>query len=149
MQRTIIKLLHYLDLRLLCVTKNLSKPDTSLKSAASENSFPVIDEFNNRRKQPDLAEAVAAIRALASVIRSSEANTMMELQNEVKTASDSLKARKIFAMRSQDFIFDGCTILVHGFFRVVLEILKTAGIKLANSQFTQIGTKISPGLLYV
>ncbi|KAI3521312.1 hypothetical protein L1887_10775 [Cichorium endivia] len=154
-----------------------SEPESSLKSAASENSFPVIDEFNNWRKQPDLAEAVAAIRALASVIRSSEATTMMELQNELKTASDSLKswdmtsisltagcdlfmryvtrtsaveyedfdsaksrfleraekfgeisykARKIIAMLSQDFIFDGCTILVHGFSRVVLEILKTA-----------------------
>ncbi|KAI3766344.1 hypothetical protein L2E82_16398 [Cichorium intybus] len=153
------------------------EPESSLKSAASENSFPVIDEFNNWRKQPDLAEAVAAIRALASVIRSSEATTMMELQNELKTASDSLKswdmtsisltagcdlfmryvtrtsaveyedfdsaksrfleraekfgeisykARKIIAMLSQDFIFDGCTILVHGFSRVVLEILKTA-----------------------
>lgn len=37
-----------------------------------------------------------------------------------------LQARRIIAMLSQDFIFDGCTILVHGFSRVVLEILKTA-----------------------
>lgn len=29
-------------------------------------------------------------------------------------------------MLSQDFIFDGCTILVHGFSRVVLEVLKLA-----------------------
>lgn len=29
-------------------------------------------------------------------------------------------------MLSQDFIFDGCTILVHGFSRVVLEVLRTA-----------------------
>ncbi|CAN4095163.1 unnamed protein product [Withania somnifera] len=141
------------------------------------NKFSVIDEFNNWRKQPDLAEAVAAIRALASVIRSSEATTMMELEIELKKASDSLKswdktsisltagcdlfmryvtrtsaleyedfnssksrlleraekfgeisykARKIIAMLSQDFIFDGCTILVHGFSRVVFEVLKTA-----------------------
>lgn len=137
----------------------------------------VIDEFNSWRKQPDLAEAVAAIRALASVIRSSKATTMMELEIELKKASDTLKswdttsisltaacdlfmryvtrtsaleyedfnsaksrlieradkfgeisykARKIIAMLSQDFIFDGCTILVHGFSRVVLEVLKTA-----------------------
>ncbi|KAL6996193.1 hypothetical protein U1Q18_006327 [Sarracenia purpurea var. burkii] len=143
----------------------------------SGKPFSVIDEFNNWRKQPDLAEAVAAIRALASVIRSSEATTMMELEIELKRASDSLKswditsisltagcdlfmryvtrtsaleyedfnsaksrlieraekfgeisykARKIIAMLSQDFIFDGCTILVHGFSRVVLEVLKTA-----------------------
>ncbi|XP_030464127.2 uncharacterized protein LOC115683688 [Syzygium oleosum] len=139
--------------------------------------FSVIDEFNNWRQQPDLAEAVAAIRALAAVIRASEATTMMELEIELKKASDSLKkwdttsisltagcdlfiryvtrtsaleyeefnsaksrlieraekfgeishkARRIIAMLSQDFIFDGCTILVHGFSRVVLEVLKTA-----------------------
>ncbi|CAA2985852.1 translation initiation factor eIF-2B subunit alpha-like [Olea europaea subsp. europaea] len=116
----------------------------------------VVDEFNNWRKQPDLAEAVAAIRALASVARSSPATTMMELEIELKKASDSLKlwdttsisltagsksrlleraerfgeisykARKIIAMLSQEFIFDGCTILVHGFSRVVLEVLRTA-----------------------
>ncbi|KAG6425786.1 hypothetical protein SASPL_109990 [Salvia splendens] len=139
--------------------------------------FSVVDEFNNWRKQPELAEAVAAIRALASVIRSSQAKTMMELEIELKKASDSLKswdttsisltagcdifmryvtrtsaldredfgsakfrlleraekfgeisykARRIIAMLSQDFIFDGCTILVHGFSRVVLEALRTA-----------------------
>ncbi|XWS12218.1 hypothetical protein CRYUN_Cryun37aG0071000 [Craigia yunnanensis] len=140
-------------------------------------AFSVIDEFNSWRKQPDLAEAVAAIRALAAVIGASQATTMMELEIELKTASDSLKswdttsislttgcdlfmryvtrtsaleyedfnsaksrlieraekfgeisckARRIIAMLSQDFIFDGCTILVHGFSRVVLEVLKTA-----------------------
>ncbi|CAL8130858.1 unnamed protein product [Prunus armeniaca] len=145
--------------------------------SASGKPFSVIEEFNNWRKQPDLAEAVAAIRALASVIRSSEATTMMELEIELKKASDSLKswdttsisltagcdlfmryvtrtsaleyedfnsaksrlieraekfgeistkARRIIAVLSQDFIFDGCTILVHGFSRVVLEVLKSA-----------------------
>lgn len=59
--------------------------------SASGKPFSVIEEFNNWRKQPDLAEAVAAIRALASVIRSSEATTMMELEIELKKASDSLK----------------------------------------------------------
>ncbi|KAG2304629.1 hypothetical protein Bca52824_033280 [Brassica carinata] len=126
--------------------------------------FSVIEEFNNWRQQPDLAEAVAAIHALAAVIRASEAITMMELEIELKKASDTLKgwdttsisltagcdlfmryvtrtsalesedfnaaksrvlgraerfgeisckARKIIAVLSQDFIFDGCTILVH------------------------------------
>lgn len=149
----------------------------SEKSFDSGKAFSVIDEFNNWRKQPDLAEAVAAIRALAKVISSSEATTMMELEIELKSASDSLKAwdttsisltagcdlfmryvtrtsaleyedfnsaksrlleraekfgeisykaRRIIAMLSQDFIVDGCTILVHGFSRVVLEVLKAA-----------------------
>ncbi|KAL0380594.1 UNVERIFIED_CONTAM: Translation initiation factor eIF-2B subunit alpha [Sesamum angustifolium] len=139
--------------------------------------FSVVDEFKNWRKQPELAEAVAAIRALASVIRSSQATTMMELEIELKKAVDSLKswdttsisltagcdlfiryvtrtsaleyedfdsaksrlieraekfgeisykAREIIAMLGQDFILDGCTILVHGFSRVVLEVLRTA-----------------------
>ncbi|GMI72359.1 hypothetical protein like AT1G53900 [Hibiscus trionum] len=142
-----------------------------------DKAFSVIDEFDSWRKQPDLAEAVAAIRALAAVIRASQATTMMELEIELKKASDSLKAwdtssisltagcdlfmryvtrtsaleyedfnsarsrlieraekfgeisckaRRIIAMLCQDFIFDGCTILVHGFSRVVFEVLKTA-----------------------
>ncbi|KAG2321768.1 hypothetical protein Bca52824_014981 [Brassica carinata] len=152
-------------------------PDSSVAETGKEKTFNVIEEFNGWRKQPDLAEAVAAIRALAAVIRASEASTMMELEIELKKASDTLKswdktsisltagcdlfiryvtrtsaleyedfnsaksrlleraekfgeisckARKIIAMLSQDFIFDGCTILVHGLSRVVLEILKTA-----------------------
>ncbi|MQL93053.1 hypothetical protein Taro_025681 [Colocasia esculenta] len=38
----------------------------------------------------------------------------------------SLRARQTIAMLVQDFIFDGCTILVHGFSRVVLEVLTVA-----------------------
>ncbi|RWR95853.1 translation initiation factor eIF-2B subunit alpha-like protein [Cinnamomum micranthum f. kanehirae] len=153
-------------------------PEKAAKSAAAdERVFSVIDEFNYWRKKPDLAEAVAAIMALGAAIRSSEATTMMELEIELKKASDtlkssdttsislsagcdlfmryvtrtsaleyedfnaaksrlieraekfgeiSLKARRTIAMLSQDFIFDGCAILVHGFSRVVLEVLKTA-----------------------
>ncbi|PKA65847.1 Methylthioribose-1-phosphate isomerase [Apostasia shenzhenica] len=145
--------------------------------------FSVIDEFNYWRKKPDLAEAVAAIMALAAFIRSSEATTMMELEIELKKASDtlkswdttsislsagcdlfmryvtrtsaleyedfnaaklrliergekfgeiSLKARRTIAMLGQDFIFDGCTVLVHGFSRVVLEVLKLAASNRKN-----------------
>ncbi|KAK7819021.1 translation initiation factor eif-2b subunit alpha, partial [Quercus suber] len=160
------------------IPTTLRRPNPAPRfSLGFRESFCVINEFNNWRKQPDLAEAVAAIRALAAVIRASEATTMMELEIELKKASDSLKswdttsisltagcdlfmryvtrtsaleyedfnsarsrlieraekfgeisckARRIIAMLSQDFIFDGCTILVHGFSRVVLEVLKTA-----------------------
>ncbi|CAL9108127.1 uncharacterized protein LOC135619459 [Musa acuminata AAA Group] len=146
-------------------------------SLSASKPFSVIDEFNYWRKKPDLAEAVAAIMALAAVIRSCEATTMMELEIELKKASDtlkswdttsislsagcdlfmryvtrtsaveyedfhaaklrliergekfgeiSMKARRTIAMLGQDFVFDGCTILVHGFSRVVLEVLKLA-----------------------
>ncbi|KAI3920646.1 hypothetical protein MKW92_021007 [Papaver armeniacum] len=144
---------------------------------SGEKPFSVINEFNHWRQLPELAEAVAAILALASVIRFSKASTIMELERELKTASDSLKswdttsisltagcdlfmryvtrtsaleyedfdaaklrlieraekfgeisrkARRTIAMLSQDFIFDGCTILVHGYSRVVVEVLKLA-----------------------
>lgn len=68
-------------------------PPENSRAGDFGKAFSVVDEFNNWRKQPDLAEAVAAIRALASVIRSSEATTMMELEIELKKASDSLKVR--------------------------------------------------------
>ena len=76
----------------------VSDDSLSLKSGESPKAFSVIDEFNNWRKQPELAEAVAAIRALASVIRSSEANTMMELEIELKKASDSLKVTHFYSL---------------------------------------------------
>lgn len=68
--------------------------ETDVRDSESSKPFCVIDEFNNWRKLPDLAEAVAAIRALAAVIRSSQATTMMELEIELKKASDSLKVSK-------------------------------------------------------
>lgn len=167
------------------VTRNAALPEVSPKLATTGGNrnvgsgkvFSVIDEFNYWRKKPDLAEAVAAIMALAAFIRSSEATTMMELEIELKKASDmlkswdttsislsagcdlfmryvtrtsaleyedfnaaklrliergekfgeiSLKARQTIAMLGQDFVFDGSTILVHGFSRVVLEMLKLA-----------------------
>lgn len=58
---------------------------------AADSNFSVIDEFNKWRRNPDLAEAVAAIRALAAVISSSKASTIVHLANELKNASDSLK----------------------------------------------------------
>jgi translation initiation factor eIF-2B subunit alpha len=47
-------------------------PENDLKSpSGSGKTFNMINEFNNWRKQPDLAESVTAIRALAAVIRAS------------------------------------------------------------------------------
>ena len=73
-------------------------PDTSVPPVAGK-PFSVIDEFNSWRKQPDLAEAVAAIRALAAVIRNCQATTMMELEIELKKASDSLKVSVFFLLK--------------------------------------------------
>lgn len=75
-------------------------PGNAARSSAGGGSdgrgFSVIDEFNYWRKRPDLAEAVAAIMALGAVIKSSEATTMMELEIELKKASDSLKVTSDF-----------------------------------------------------
>lgn len=65
-----------------------------------DKPFSVIDEFNSWRKQPHLAEAVAAIRALAAVIRSSKATTMMQLEIELKKASDFLKVFTLLFLHS-------------------------------------------------
>ncbi|KAH6559388.1 hypothetical protein KP509_1Z010300 [Ceratopteris richardii] len=54
----------------------------------------------------------------------------------------SLKARKTIAMIGQDFIRDGCTILIHGFSRVVLSILKLAAAN--KKQFSVICTEGRP-----
>lgn len=54
--------------------------------------FSVIGEFNYWRRKPELAEAVAAIKALTAVIQRSEATTMMGLEIELKKASEALKA---------------------------------------------------------
>jgi translation initiation factor eIF-2B subunit alpha len=84
---------------------DVPSPENEVETSDSGKSFSVIHEFNNWRKQPDLAEAVAAIRALAAVIRASEATTMMELEIELKKASDSLKVSLIlFCLSVEKFV---------------------------------------------
>ncbi|XP_057872110.2 uncharacterized protein LOC131078430 isoform X1 [Cryptomeria japonica] len=70
------------------------KQDNTLGTPRNEGSetLSVIEEFNKWRKNPELAEAVAAIRALTTVIKHSQAHTMMELEHELTSASHSLKA---------------------------------------------------------
>lgn len=65
--------------------------ERAVAAGTGRKGFRVTDEFNYWRKKPDLAEAVAAIMALSSVIKCSEATTMMELEGELKEASNSLK----------------------------------------------------------
>jgi hypothetical protein len=67
-----------------------ARPSTTGQQDAS---FSVIEEFNYWRMQPDLAEAVAAIKALTAVMKRSQASTMMGLEIELKNASEALKVR--------------------------------------------------------
>nr|XP_024399407.1 translation initiation factor eIF-2B subunit alpha-like isoform X2 [Physcomitrium patens]PNR38039.1 hypothetical protein PHYPA_021150 [Physcomitrium patens] len=62
------------------------------REVVREKPFSVIHEFDAWRKNPELAEAVAAIKALTAVIKRSGASTMMGLEVELKEASDALKA---------------------------------------------------------
>lgn len=71
----------------------LTTPARPTATDHGDSSFSVIEEFNYWRMQPDLAEAVAAIKALTAVIRRSQASTMMGLEIELKNASEALKVR--------------------------------------------------------
>lgn len=81
----------------LAQAQSATNPNPPLPSSSTnshtdkDTNFSVIDEFNRWRNHPDLAEAVAAIRALAAVISASKASTMMQLEIELKNASDTLK----------------------------------------------------------
>ena len=59
----------------------------------SESVSYVVEEFNKWRSDPDLAMAVAAIKALTGVIKRSEASTMMGLEIELRKAAELLKVR--------------------------------------------------------
>ncbi|RRT45335.1 hypothetical protein B296_00055202 [Ensete ventricosum] len=84
-------------------TALIERPHASVAvSLSASKPFSVIDEFNYWRKKPDLAEAVAAIMALAAVIRSCEATTMMELEIELKKASDTLKFARLYPLDQKD-----------------------------------------------
>jgi hypothetical protein len=85
---------------LFCFVTEIQAEDASLLSNKTlpsktaphgDPSFSVIEEFNYWRTQPELAEAVAAIKALTALIRRSEATTMMGLEIELKKASEVLK----------------------------------------------------------
>ncbi len=67
--------------------------------------FSVIEEFNFWRSKPELAEAVAAIKALTAVIKRSEASTMMGLEIELRNASDALKVSLIPQLAFHMFLF--------------------------------------------
>ncbi|KAJ9190465.1 hypothetical protein P3X46_001665 [Hevea brasiliensis] len=140
--------------------KNINNNISAYYQTRAAHHGVVTSDWLAQAEQPNLAEAVAAIRALTAVIRNSEATTTTGLEIELWEASDSLKravmfmwyvtktsalkyedfnsaksrlidcaekfggisykARRTIAMLSQDFIFDGCAILVHGFSRLVL-----------------------------
>lgn len=51
----------------------------------------MVRSFNDAlSRSPDMAVAVAAIKALTEVVRSSQAHTMMGLEKDLKDAADSL-----------------------------------------------------------
>ncbi|RRT64871.1 hypothetical protein BHE74_00025644 [Ensete ventricosum] len=77
-------------------------PASATALSVASKPFSIIDEFNHWRRKPDLAEAVAAIMALVAGIRSSDATTMMELEIELKKASDALKFARLYPLDQKD-----------------------------------------------
>ncbi len=61
-----------------------------LLGAADEEKSVVAEYHEALRKSSDMAVAVAAIKALTSVIRNSEALTFMGLEKELTDAANSL-----------------------------------------------------------
>lgn len=51
----------------------------------------VVKDFQRYRDEPEMAVAVAAIRALAEVIKRCKATTLMGLQKELAAAAQELK----------------------------------------------------------
>ena len=72
---------------------NAGMRDAGEHSTGSESVSYVVEEFNKYRSDPDLAMAVAAIKALTGVIKRSEASTMMGLEIELRKAAELLKVR--------------------------------------------------------
>lgn len=63
-----------------------------MQTAGSINDAAVVKEFaDGLARSPDMAVAVAAIRALTSVIKNSGAQTMMGLEKELKDAAAALQ----------------------------------------------------------
>ncbi|BBN00284.1 translation initiation factor eIF-2B subunit alpha [Marchantia polymorpha subsp. ruderalis] len=71
--------------------KAAQSAEAAMNGDHASSRFSVINEFNIWRQKPELAEAVAAIKALTCVIRRSEATTMMGLEIELKKAAETLK----------------------------------------------------------
>jgi hypothetical protein len=86
-------------------SQNASSSVSAASSANGSPEFSVIEEFNFWRSRPELAEAVAAIKALTAVIKRSEATTMMGLEIELKKASEALKVTVLLFVSFPRFSF--------------------------------------------
>lgn len=154
---------------------------------------PYVREFHDMlARSPDMAVAVAAIKALTSVIRNSKSSTMMQLDVELKEAAaalqrcdptsislkagcelflryvtrspalenewepakvkliergdhfakTSISARQTIANLGERFVGNGVRVLVHGYSRVALSLLRQA--KQQGSHFSVILTEGRP-----
>merc|ERR1712137_1282934 len=165
----------------------------SLPSKEEMGEAPVLVKFREFVADPNVNASVAAVQALTEVLRHSKATTMMEVQRELKEASELLArehtlrsltissgcelfmkfvtrtfldipdfdeckrnliqrgerfkkmtvmSRLRIANHAETFITDDCTILVHGFSRVLVAILQSAAFR--NRRFRVIVTESQP-----
>ena len=70
-------------------------------------------------RSPDMAVAVAAIKALTEVVNSSQAQTMMGLEKDLKDAADSLIRYGLCKHSGQKTLGANCGSLIHPCARVL------------------------------
>lgn len=64
-----------------------------MASSAKQQQQPVVvQDFLRHLQDPDVAVAVAVIKALTGVIYRSEASTMMQMEGELQEAAQQLRA---------------------------------------------------------
>lgn len=59
----------------------------------------MLEEFDRWKSDPQLAIAVAAIKALTAFIKQSDATTMMGLEKELRGAAEQLKVLPTLHLR--------------------------------------------------
>jgi len=88
-----------------------------------EDFMGVVAAFKNLISQnPDIAVAVAGVRALVEVIKKSSASTLMELERELKKAVDLLKKHAPMHGGSSISVASGCEVFTHFVTRTSLEM---------------------------
>lgn len=74
-----------------CPVHKAKRAEDDLEPCITGGGESVVRAFNDAlSRAPDMAVAVAAIKALTEVVKSSQAHTMMGLEKDLKDAADSL-----------------------------------------------------------
>lgn len=87
----------------------------------TNDSTMVLTDFQSLQKDPEMAVAVASIKALTGVIKRSKATTMMELEIALRAAADCLKQTASSDEVSSISLTAGCELFLRHVTRCFLE----------------------------